>query len=421
MSKIKISKSKALKIIRAVKKNEAFITEGEPAYVGRKELLANIDSELDEVEKGESIFRIVRGDYGSGKTHLLSVIREKAFNKDFVVSTINLSPKESTLNKIDKIYKKFIKNLRANKFRKSSALNYLLRKWAKEADTKNYSYCRHGMKPFTCGYPICKVPKEFHLLKSDVQSALRVCRDEWKYGNGKITTNLELVIKWFSGAKVLLREIRTIGIENRVDRNNAIEYMGEVCKLINHLGYKGIVLLLDEEKNNSTVALDKTMESFKNLALIRNRLIRVPHIYIVYTASQDFYKMLSPECNIPQEEANANTAQLLDIPIEFMDISAAIREVETMTYSLDSFCTEETEEMAQNFIKIYEASYEWTAPEEVYAKIFRDFIPQAVETKALAGTIYSNLLLMLDTARQKGNETLLDVDMSQLKWVIDYS
>jgi len=418
--KTKISKAKALKIIKAAKKKEAFITEGEPAYVGRKKLLEEIDRELDEIEKGESIFKIVKGEYGSGKTHLLSVIREKAFNKNFIVSTINLSPKECTLNKIEKIYKKFIKNLRANKFRKSSALNYLLRKWSKEADSKNYSYCRHGMKPFTCGYPICRVPKEFHVLKSDVQSALRVCRDEWKYGNGKITTNLELVIKWFSGAKVLLREIRTIGIENRVDRYNAIEYMGEVCKLINHLGYKGIIILLDEEKNNSTVALDKSLESFKNLSIIRNRLIRIPHIYIVYTACPDFYELLTAEDSPSQAEGNANTAELLDIPIEFMDISAAKKEIENMTFALENFTTQEAEEIAQNFINIYETSYDWNAPEEVYSKIFRDFIPRAIESNAIAGTIYTNLLLMLDRARQEGDESLMDVDFSQLKWVMEY-
>jgi len=333
---------------------------------------------------------------------------------------IYLSPKESTLNKIEKIYKKFIKNLRANKFRKSSALNYLLRKWSKEADSKNYSYCRHGMKPFTCGYPICRVPKEFHVLKSDVQSALRVCRDEWKYGNGKITTNLELVIKWFSGAKVLLREIRTIGIENRVDRYNAIEYMGEVCKLINHLGYKGIIILLDEEKNNSTVALDKSLESFKNLSIIRNRLIRIPHIYIVYTACPDFYELLTAGDSPSQTVGNANTAELLDIPIEFMDISAARKEIENMTFALENFTTQEAEEIAQNFINIYETSYDWTAPEEVYSKIFRDFIPRAIESNAIAGTIYTNLLLMMDRARQEGDESLMDVDFSQLKWVMEY-
>ncbi len=41
MTKVKISKSKAVKIIRAIKKKEAFITEGDPAYVGRKDRKSN--------------------------------------------------------------------------------------------------------------------------------------------------------------------------------------------------------------------------------------------------------------------------------------------------------------------------------------------------------------------------------------------
>lgn len=420
MSKTKVSKSKGLKIIRALKKDEAFITEGVPPYVGRKDLLERVDHEFDEIEKGESMFRIVKGGFGAGKTHFLNIIREKAFKKDFIVSTMTLSPKEATLNKIEKVYKRFIKNLRANKFRKASALDFLLSKWAKEADTKNYSYCRHGMKPFTCGYPICRVPKEFHVLKSDLQSALRVCRDEWKYGNGKVTTNLDLVLKWFSGAKVLLREIRTIGIENRIDRNNTIEYMGEVCKLINHLGHKGIVILLDEDVPYSTVASDKTLESFKNLALIRNRLIRIPHIYIVYTSCPDFYELITGEDSLHEKEKNINTAELLDIPIEFMNIPASVKEIENMTLTLNSFTSKEAEEISQNFIELYEVSYDWSVTEDLYSKIFRDFIPHAVESKAQAKTIYSNLLVMLDTARQEGNESLQGVDVTQLKWITEY-
>ncbi|OQA19432.1 MAG: hypothetical protein BWY64_00872 [bacterium ADurb.Bin363] len=419
MTKTRISKSKAIKIIRAIRKEEVFITEGEPPYVGRKNLLEKVDRELEEVEKGEAMFRMVKGEQGQGKTHFLSVIREKAFNKEFVVSSINLSQNDTTLNKIEKIYKKFIKNLRVNKYRKASALDYILNKWSKEADSKNYSYCCHGMKPFTCGYPVCRVPKEFHLLKNDIQSALRVCRDEWKYGNGKITPNLDLVIKWFSGAKVLLREIKTVGIENRVERNNAIEYMGEICKLINHLDYKGIVILIDEDEPESSIAADKTMESFNNLALIRNRLIRFPNIYILYAACHDFYRLLMPDGNIT-EEGYANISRLIDIPIEFMDKASSIKEVENMTFNLDNLSFNEIEEIAQNLLDIYEAGYDWTATEEVYCRIFREFIPQAVKKHTPVGKIYFNLVTILDKGRQESGKTLQDLNDSDLNWTNEF-
>jgi len=61
LSKTKISKSKAIKIIRAIRREEAYITDGEPHYVGRKDLLEKVDKELEEIEKGESMFRMVRG------------------------------------------------------------------------------------------------------------------------------------------------------------------------------------------------------------------------------------------------------------------------------------------------------------------------------------------------------------------------
>jgi len=413
--KTKVSKSKAIRIIRSIKRNEAFVTDGEPDYIGRESLIDRVDKDLEEIEKGESIFRLVKGEHGSGKSHFLSIIKEKAFNKDFIVTTFNLSAKEGTLNKIEKIYKKFIKNMRSTKCRKAPALSFIIRKWSKEADSKNYSFCRHGMKPFTCGYPVCRVPKEFYLLKSDLQSALRVCRDEWKYGNGKITQNLDLVIKWFSGAKVLLREIRTLGIENRIDRDNSIEYMGEVCKLINHLGYKGIIFLLDEDEENSSVALDKTMESFKNLTILRSRLLRFPHIYIVYTACPDFYSFLKSDTMT--QENYANISELLDIPIEFMDIEPSVKEIHDMTFNMDNLTLEEVEDIAQQFIEIYQTAYDWIAPDDVYSHIFRKFIPEIIEKNITAKFIYSNLISILDSSRQEGEESVQDLDASELKWV----
>ncbi|MEQ8225339.1 MAG: BREX system ATP-binding domain-containing protein, partial [Candidatus Eremiobacterota bacterium] len=228
---------------------------------------------------------------------------------------------------------------------------------------------------------------------------------------------LDLVIKWFAGAKVLLREIRTVGIGTRVERNNAIEYMGEVCKMINHLGYKGIIILIDEDERNSTVAEDKTMESFRNLSYIRNRLIRFPHIYILYSASPDFYKLLKPEGNITEEEGFSNIAQLIDIPIEFMDKNASMKELESMTFDLGDFSTIEAEEIADNIIDIYQVGHDWIAPEEVYSNIFREFIPEAVKDQIPAGKICSTVVAMLDKAKQGSNKTLHDIDNLELKWI----
>jgi len=159
------------------------------------------------------------------------------------------------------------------------------------------------------------------------------------------------------------------------------------------------------------------MESFRNLSYIRNRLIRFPHIYILYSASPDFYKLLKPEGNITEEEGFSNIAQLIDIPIEFMDKNASMKELESMTFDLGDFSTIEAEEIADNIIDIYQVGHDWIAPEEVYSNIFREFIPEAVKNQIPAGKICSNVVSMLDKARQGNNKTLHDIDNLELKWI----
>lgn len=60
--------------------------------VGREKELGALLSELDLLRVGGSTFRIVVGDYGSGKSFLLQTIRENAVKRNFVVAEVDLSP-----------------------------------------------------------------------------------------------------------------------------------------------------------------------------------------------------------------------------------------------------------------------------------------------------------------------------------------
>ena len=60
--------------------------------VGRSDELKSFIKDLETIADGGSSFRLIIGDYGSGKTFFLSLVRSIALEKGLVTMTADLSP-----------------------------------------------------------------------------------------------------------------------------------------------------------------------------------------------------------------------------------------------------------------------------------------------------------------------------------------
>ncbi|SBT09724.1 hypothetical protein ACCAA_760020 [Candidatus Accumulibacter aalborgensis] len=60
--------------------------------VGRDAEIAALDQDLDRIADGGTAFRLVIGEYGSGKTFFLNLVRGEAMNRQLVVAHADLSP-----------------------------------------------------------------------------------------------------------------------------------------------------------------------------------------------------------------------------------------------------------------------------------------------------------------------------------------
>ena len=62
--------------------------------VGNESLLNTIDKNYlgSYLPDGGAVFKLVIGDYGSGKSHFLYCVRDRAWQRDFAVSKVDLSP-----------------------------------------------------------------------------------------------------------------------------------------------------------------------------------------------------------------------------------------------------------------------------------------------------------------------------------------
>src|SRR5437868_13468549 len=88
----------ATQIIEVLGQSGVPVSKGVSYYnVGNESLLNAIDAHYlgSYLAEGGAVFKLVVGDYGSGKSHFLYCIRDRAWQRNFAVSKVDLSPKES--------------------------------------------------------------------------------------------------------------------------------------------------------------------------------------------------------------------------------------------------------------------------------------------------------------------------------------
>jgi hypothetical protein len=76
-----------------------------------EELDARLRQDLQNVEAGAEAHLCVCGAYGQGKSHTLAYLRESALQQGYVVSAINLDPREAPLHQFRQVYRALLQGL----------------------------------------------------------------------------------------------------------------------------------------------------------------------------------------------------------------------------------------------------------------------------------------------------------------------
>ena len=80
--------------------------------VGREHELALVDADLTAAAGGHGQVRAFLGDYGTGKTHLLEMVQQRALSAGFLTSLVMLDPREAAPSHPRRVYRSIIQGLR---------------------------------------------------------------------------------------------------------------------------------------------------------------------------------------------------------------------------------------------------------------------------------------------------------------------
>lgn len=244
----------ARQIIEVLGQSGTPLSKGVSYYnVGNETLLNTIDAHYlgSYLADGGAVFKLVVGDYGSGKSHFLYCVRDRAWQRNFAVSKVDLSPKESPYDDQRRVYAAVasstiwheLGDLGEDERGLSRFLEGTLRRIAGG----------HGLDLHDPG--AAELPDVRALMQTLATTPIDSLSFH-KAVQGYLTAllrdqelRLEALGRWLHGEEVSpedMRDLRSIGVTEKINKNNAFKMLRSLCQVVRALGYSGLVLLFDE-------------------------------------------------------------------------------------------------------------------------------------------------------------------------------
>src|SRR5262245_41743988 len=100
-----VSPQRAREVVDALRRGRLPVLSLDAFAVGLARFETGVDEELALVQRGGSVFKAVRGEYGSGKTFFARWLQERAKRLGFATSEVQISESETPLHRLETVYR----------------------------------------------------------------------------------------------------------------------------------------------------------------------------------------------------------------------------------------------------------------------------------------------------------------------------
>ncbi|MGL5336012.1 MAG: ATP-binding protein, partial [Enterovibrio sp.] len=214
--------------------------------VGRSNEIAALLQDIDRVVEGGSAFRLIIGEYGSGKTFFLSVVRAIALERKLVTVNADLSPDRrihASSGQARNLYSELMRNLATRNKPEGNALTSVVEKFItqsiQEADIRKVDVTTviqdklAKLTEMVGGYDFAKVIEAY-----------------WKghdQGNDALKNN---AIRWLRAEYNTKTEAREdLGVRAIISDSSFYDTLKLMSLFVRQAGYSGLLVNLDELVN----------------------------------------------------------------------------------------------------------------------------------------------------------------------------
>lgn len=225
--------------------------------VGNQSILAALDQFYlsSYLQDGGAAYKMVVGDYGSGKSHFLYCLRDIAWERNFAVAKVDLSPVETPYNDQKKVYEAVVQNIIWHETTAGFSDETGLLRFLQGTLARVVGGTAWGLE--TLSHP---------LYRGLVDTLEATAVDSPAYQTAVVAyldsllrdqeERLDTLGRWLMGEPTTpadTKTLRDVGVTGKINRPNAFRMLRSLCQVIRALSYSGLLLLFDEVDRMSSV------------------------------------------------------------------------------------------------------------------------------------------------------------------------
>lgn len=256
--------------------------------VGRNEELKSFIKDIDTISTGGTSCRFVIGEYGSGKTFLLSLVRSIALQKGLVTMNADLSPTKrfhGTDGQARALLAELISSISTRTKQDGNALQNILEKFIsiarQEAETKHIAVNTviyeqlNDLSEYPGGYAFAQVVNKYWTA--------------YETGDDILKNN---VLRWLKAEYTTKSDsLRDLGVREFINDSSFFNTLKLYSILVQKAGYSGLLVCMDEMVNlykiSNTISRKSNYEEI--LSILNNALQgTISHIGFIMSGTPEF-------------------------------------------------------------------------------------------------------------------------------------
>ncbi|MEV5764723.1 BREX system ATP-binding protein BrxD [Micromonospora sp. NPDC052213] len=262
--------------------------------VGLDRFGAAIGEDLDTVAAGGSVFKAVRGEYGSGKTFFTRWIAERARRANLATAEVQVSENETPLHRLETVYRRLTERLSTSTF-PPSALRPVVDGWfyALEEDVLAAGEVAPDDADALDRAVAALLDQRLATVSRSAPAFAAALRGYRRATLDGDPATADAVLAWLGGQPHVAAAARRVaGVKGDLDHFAALSFLQGLLAVLRDSGHPGLLLVLDEVETLQRVrsdARDKALNALRQL-IDEVHSGRFPGLYLVITGTPAFYE-----------------------------------------------------------------------------------------------------------------------------------
>ena len=270
--------------------------------IGRKDEIAALLSDLEQIDAGGGAMRFLIGRYGSGKSFLIQLIRGYALERDFITADADLSPERRLYGSGGSgvaTYRELMKNLASKASPDGGALPKLIARWI---GVMQDELVAEGISPDSPRFDELMTRKvsdtmrelEFLVGGFDFARVITAYYRAYREDGESARLRMSACLRWLRGEYSTKTEARGelgFAVSVIIDDDNWYDFLKLWAALVRKMGYRGLMVFIDECVNlyKITHRVSRENNYEKILAMFNDTLQgRAPGLGIVFGGTPQF-------------------------------------------------------------------------------------------------------------------------------------